>query len=304
MKILVTGIAGWIGSAVAKLLVQAGHEVVGIDNLSTGTREAVPLGAWLYEVDILNAEAVGEIFWHEEPEVVYHFAGVLSVQEAETDPDKYIRINKEGTRVIAAACDQFKVKQLIFSSTAAVYGPSDTPVAEGHMLQPLGTYGMSKMMAEEHVQEGQTPWTIFRYFNVAGAGQRNSSQNLIKMVALAALGRHNLEIYGDGSAVRDFIHIDDLAEAHVLALGRPKACRQVLNLGCQRPVSVSDVLRTYGRLGVQVPYATKPSRPGDLQYSVANSSKAKRVLGWRPKKPSLETMILDTHIWFDGHHDS
>jgi UDP-glucose 4-epimerase len=301
MKILITGIAGWIGSNVAQALLSLGHEVVGIDNLSTGQREAVPQGVSLYVEDIMCIDQVYNIFEEEEPEVVYHFAGVLSVPEAEQFPAKYYHINENGTKLIVQACKFFAVKQLIFSSTAAVYSPSLNPVHEDSQTVPKGVYGRTKFWAEKAIVTGEVPYTIFRYFNVAGHGQKNNSKNLIKMACLAALGGPELEVYGDGSAVRDFIHINDLVEAHVLALGNPKAYDEVFNLGYNTPVSVMKVIDTLSEeLERPVPFQYKDARPGDIPVSIANSSKAQKRLNWAPKFGDLSGILMDSYEWFNG----
>jgi UDP-glucose 4-epimerase len=226
-KVLVTGVAGWIGGITAQKLMEAGYEVIGVDNLSTGNIDNVPFGVDFYFIDVADKDAMNYVFRTHNIEAVLHFAGSLSVEESIVDPDKYYRNNTENTHKLLQYCKKFDVSAIVFSSTAAVYGEILTldSVSESTNCAPINPYGKSKRQAEKLIQASGMSYAILRYFNVAGGGQNNNSKNLIKMACKAALGQvPELSIFGfnyptsDKTAVRDYIHVKDLADAHVLAL--------------------------------------------------------------------------------------
>ena len=311
MKLLVTGGAGYIGSIVAQQLLDAGHEVVVLDNLSRGHRAAVPAGARLAEVDLLDVErlheAVAEGF-----DGALHFAAFALVAESVAQPELYYRNNVVGSLNLLDALRAADVKRLVFSSTCAVYGePEVVPMDEATPTRPVNAYGASKlavdgMISDECRAHGLGAVSL-RYFNVAGASgclgeDHEPETHIIPNVLRAAQGlQPEVQIFGtdyptpDGTAVRDYIHIEDLASAHLLALDGARAGEhRIFNLGNGNGFSVREVIEAAREVtGLQIPVSEAPRRPGDPPQLVAASDKIRAELGWAPRKPALVEMVGD-----------
>ena len=319
LRILVTGGAGYVGSHAVLALTEAGHEVIVLDDLSTGHREAVH-GARLVEGDIADPQGLETILDAYGPfDAAMHFAARTQVGESMEDPGGYFQVNVAGTLTLLRCLVRHNVLRLVFSSSAAVYGePRETPIPEHHPLDPQNPYGESKRMVETMLSWFERAhglrWVSLRYFNAAGAdplgrtGERHDPEtHLIPSVLLAAAGRRSaVEIFGtdwptpDGTCIRDFVHVSDLAEAHRLALehlasGGPS---DVFNLGSGRGWSVREVVETCKRVtGRDFPVRAGPRRPGDPAVLVASNEKARRILGWRPRFSSLEEMVATAWEW-------
>ncbi|MER5778954.1 UDP-glucose 4-epimerase GalE [Streptomyces sp. NPDC002039] len=307
-KYLVTGGAGYVGSVVAAHLLEAGHEVTILDNLSTGFGEGVPAGATLINGRIQDAAE------HLDPsfDAVLHFAASSQVGESVADPGKYWDNNVGGTLALMTAMRDAGVRRLVFSSTAATYGePVDGPLTETSVTAPSNPYGASKlavdhMIAGECVAHGLAAVSL-RYFNVAGAyrgfGERHDPEtHLIPLVLQVALGeRESIAVYGedyptpDGTCVRDYIHVADLAEAHLAALRvATEGEHLICNLGNGSGFSVREVVDTVRRVtGREIPAVVAPRRPGDPAVLVASARTARERLGWTPTRSDLTNIVTD-----------
>ncbi len=318
MRVLVTGGAGYIGSQTAKALAQAGHKIVVLDDLSTGHRSAVKWGP-LIEGDLGNKKLVDRVFRKHRIEGVLHFAASLLVGESMTNPQKYFWNNVVGTLVLLDTMKARGVKHIVFSSSAATYGnPEKTPIPEDHPKRPMNPYGESKLCMERAIQWYGAAYGLrgvaLRYFNAAGADldgelgeEHDPETHLVPLVVQAALGqRPEVEIYGtdyptpDGTAIRDFIHVTDLADAHVRALdylvGGGESTE--FNLGTGQGHSVREVVNSVGKISIgPVPFRDAPRRAGDPAVLVADPSKAQRVLGWQPRYSDLDTIIQSAWKW-------
>jgi UDP-glucose 4-epimerase len=319
MRLLVTGGAGYIGSIVARHLLAGGHEVVVLDNLSRGHRQAVPGGAELIIVDLLEREAVRSAL-DGGFDAVLHFAALSLVGESGTHPEIYYETNVGGTLNLLEAMRSAEVRSLVFSSTAAVYGePRQVPIPESTPPLPTNTYGRSKLavdwMIGDYCRAHELGAVSLRYFNVAGASgglgeDHHPETHLIPNILRVALGASPfVEIFGtdydtpDGTAIRDYIHIDDLAEAHVLALGATEPGRhRIFNLGNGTGFSVREVVRAAGEVtGCEIRAREAARRPGDPPKLVASSELIREELGWKPRKPSLEEMVGDAWAFAQAH---
>jgi UDP-glucose 4-epimerase len=321
MKLLVTGGAGYIGSVVARQLLRAGHEVVVLDSLARGHRAAIPADAEHLQVDLLEAdhtrEALAGGF-----DGVLHFAALALVAESVEHPERYWLNNVVGTRHLLDAMRAHGVGRLVFSSTCAVYGePERVPMEELTPTAPVNSYGASKlavdMMIGDECRAHGLGATSLRYFNVAGtsgdAGEHHEPEtHIIPLILQAAAGRReHFSVFGtdyatpDGTAIRDYIHVEDLGEAHLLALDRLQAgTHAVYNLGNGAGFSVREVVEAAERVvGRPIPTRDEPRRPGDPPQLVAASEKIRRELGWEARKPELETMIADAWAWAQAHPD-
>ena len=318
MKVLVTGGAGYIGSHTAKALAAAGHEPVVYDNLSLGHRWAVRWGP-LVEGDLADKALVARVMQQYEIEAVIHFAASSSVGESMQNPRKYFRNNVGNTQNLLDAMIDSKVRTIVFSSTCATYGdPEQLPIAETHSQNPKSPYGESKLFIERMLRwYGDAyglQWTALRYFNAAGAdpdgeiGENHTPEtHLIPLAIEAAMGkRPYVEIFGteyatkDGSAVRDYIHVSDLAEAHVRALEylASGGDNMALNLGTGDGYSVREVISTVERVSnTSVPVRLTIPRPGDPAVLVADASEARRVLHWEPTFEGIEGIIRTAWNW-------
>jgi UDP-glucose 4-epimerase len=319
VRLLVTGGAGYIGSIVARDLVAAGHEVVVLDNLRQGHREAVPDGARLVVVDLLEQEAVGALLT-EGFDGVLHFAALALVGESVEHPERYWRTNVGGTLNLLEAMNAAGIDRLVFSSTCAVYGePDQVPIAETAPVRPVNAYGASKLAVDQMISSFCRAHALgavsLRYFNVAGASgelgeDHHPETHLIPNILRAALGQNPcVEIYGtdyqtpDGTAIRDYIHIDDLSNAHLLALdaNRPGE-HQIFNLGNGNGFSVREVIAAAERVtGADIPKKEAGRRSGDPPMLVAASDLIRSELGWKPRKPELEEIVADAWEFARSH---
>ncbi|WP_328547144.1 UDP-glucose 4-epimerase GalE [Streptomyces platensis] len=314
-KYLVTGGAGYVGSVVAAHLLQAGHEVTVLDDLSTGHREGIPAGAHFIEGRIQDAAK-----WLDPSyDAVLHFAAFSQVGESVVNPEKYWRNNVGGTMDLLAAMRDAGVRTLVFSSTAATYGePRSTPITESAETAPTSPYGASKL-AVDHMISGEAAAhglaaVSLRYFNVAGAygscGERHDPEShLIPLVLQVAQGkRAAISVYGedyptpDGTCVRDYIHVADLAEAHLLALDAATAGEHLIcNLGNGNGFSVREVIETVRKVtGHPIPEVAAPRRGGDPAVLVASAQTAVDRLGWRPGRADLAGIVADA--WEFAQH--
>jgi UDP-glucose-4-epimerase GalE len=319
--VLVTGGAGYIGSHGAKALKQAGYRVVVYDNLVAGHRPAVKYGE-LVEGDIADVAAVRAALRQHEVFAVMHFAAFLDVGESVREPIKYFRNNVGGAFSVLEAMAAESVKHFVFSSTCATYGePIETPITEAHPQQPINAYGESKLAVEKalpHLEHAHgIRWVALRYFNASGAdpdgeiGEDHSPEiHLIPRAIEAATGGRGLTVFGDdyptpdGTCLRDYIHVSDLATAHVLALeaiaetGKSGA----YNLGTGHPHSVREVIDTVQRVtGRTVPWTLGERRPGDPAVLYAAPDKAQRDLHWTPRYADLETIVRTAWDWHRTH---
>jgi len=318
MKILVTGGAGYIGSVVTAELIRAGHQVVVLDDLSNGKRQAVPQGAELVVADIGDRSALARLFQSHAFDAVLHFAAFMDVGESMRAPERYFRNNTAGTMTLIEAMLAHDVKRLVFSSSAAVYGNAPSvPIEETAPLSPVSVYGESKLLAERMLEWfhriHHLRYASLRYFNAAGAagalGEDHPREtHLIPLALKVALGqRESIEVYGtdyptaDGTCVRDYIHVTDLAAAHILsleALGREGPGKLIYNLGNGKGFSVREVIEAVGRVsGREIPTRSSPRRPGDPAALVASSAKIQRELKWRPRFPELEQIVSSAWEW-------
>lgn len=319
MSILVTGGAGYIGSHAVIDLLDAGEKVVIIDDLSTGFDWAVQEPAPLYHGDIADAVLVDRIIRDHDVEAVIHFAGSIIVPESVADPLKYYSNNTAKSRALIERCVAGGVKHFIFSSTAAVYGmPEQSPVDENAPLQPMSPYGRSKLMTEWMLRDVAAAhamtYAALRYFNVAGGDPKGrvgqstaNATHLIKVACQTALGqRPYIEVFGDdyptadGTCIRDYIHVSDLAAAHTAALGYLRAGGDslVANCGYGHGFSVREVLGAVERVaghGFEVRQA--PRRPGDPASVVSNPARIKSTLGWTPAFDDLDMIVTHALAW-------
>lgn len=320
MRILITGGAGYIGSVVAAQVIQAGHEAVVYDNLYNGHQAAVPANAKFVEGDISDLEQLLSVIGAFKPEAVMHFAALIEAGESMRDPGRFFAVNTTGALNLLRATQQHAVKKFVFSSTAAVYGePTHTPIDEEHPLQPTNAYGESKLMVERMLawfhQIHGLRYASLRYFNAAGAaGQRGEAHqqesHLIPLVLQVALGkRKEISVFGedyrtrDGSCVRDYIHISDLASAHVLALNAlGERDRMIYNLGNGVGFTVKEVIDVARKMtGHSIPARIQARRAGDPATLVASSERIQRELGWKPQHASLEEIVSSAWEWHKAH---
>ncbi|MEI6650193.1 MAG: UDP-glucose 4-epimerase GalE [Candidatus Moraniibacteriota bacterium] len=324
MNILVTGGAGYIGSHTVRTLKNAGHRIVIFDNLSSGHRSAVS-DFELFLGDLENKEDLERVFSENRFDAVVHFAGSIEAGESMTDPKRFFDNNFVCGLNLLEAMLAHDVKKIVFSSTAAVYGePHKMPIEEHDPTVPTNVYGLSKLMFEQVLEAYDHAYGLrsvrLRYFNAAGAdpsgeigADHKHKTHLITLVLLAALGkRDDIKIFGtdyktpDGTGVRDYIHVSDLAAAHVLALDflEKNGVSDVFNLGNGTGVSVREVIATAKRVtGTDFPVIEEPRREGDPALLFASSQKAKDVLGWEPKFPEIEQIISTSWNWHRSHPD-
>jgi UDP-glucose 4-epimerase len=324
MAILVTGGAGYIGSHCVAALLKQGMDVAVVDNLSTGHKDALK-GGRLYVGDVGDKAFLKSVFEKETIEAVIHFAAFSLVGESMTLPEKYFRNNVTAGLSLIETMVEFQIPYVVFSSTAATFGePEYVPIDEGHPQNPTNPYGESKRMVEGMLKWAERAhglsWAALRYFNVAGASKDGSigedhrpESHLIPLVLQAAAGKRDaLSLFGtdyptpDGTCVRDYIHVEDLIDAHVLALnylkqGNPSAA---FNLGNGQGFSNREIIEAARKVtGAPIPVREEGRRPGDPAVLVASSQKAKEVLGWKPNYTNVEDIIATAWRWHTGHPD-
>lgn len=322
MAILVTGGAGYIGSHTVAELLEQGKEVVVIDNLQTGHKDAL-LGGKLYEGDLRDKELLKRLFAENEIEAVIHFAANSLVGESMKDPVKYFDNNVYGTLCLLEAMDKENVRKIVFSSTAATYGePEKVPIEESDPTHPTNVYGETKLTMERMMawfdQVLDIKYVALRYFNAAGAhvsgkiGEDHDPEtHLVPLILQAALGqRDSIKIFGDdyntpdGTCIRDYIHVSDLADAHLRAveylLGGGDS--DVFNLGSGQGFSVKEMIEAVREVtGRDFPVQVTPRRAGDPAVLVASSDKARSVLGWKPSRDNLQDIIGSAWGWHSNH---
>jgi UDP-glucose 4-epimerase len=320
-NILVTGGAGYIGSHVAKELLRQGYQPIVYDNLQTGHRKALK-DALLIEGDLSNQDKLKEIFRLNSIQAVMHFAADCLVGESVENPLKYFNNNVKNSLQLIEILNESNVKKIVFSSSAAVYGePEKIPIPEEHPCHPTNPYGETKWIFERVLnyfgETGKLNYICLRYFNAAGAdpegemGEDHSPEtHLIPLVLKAALKGNSISIYGtdydtaDGTCIRDYIHVTDLAQAHILALQRLEEEQNsgIYNLGNGNGYSVRQVIETARKVtGKRISSIDSPRRQGDPARLVAGSEKIRKELGWAPKYPELETIIETAWNWHRKH---
>jgi UDP-glucose 4-epimerase len=318
-RVVVTGGAGYIGSHTVLALRDAGWDVVIVDDLSTGSLQLVPKGVPLRIGNVGNAAFMATVFAETRPDAVIHFAGSISVPESVERPLKYYNNNFANTCRLVETCLAAGIERFIFSSTAAVYGiPELQPVTESSALRPINPYGRSKLMTEEMLKDTAAAnlfrYVALRYFNVAGADPKGragqvakNSTNLIKVVSELAAGRRSgMTVHGDdyatpdGTCIRDFIHVSDLADAHVAALTYLMAGgeSEVMNCGYGEGYSVTSVLREASRIaGRKLAYGVGPRRAGDPAQVVSDPSRIREKLSWTPRYADLDLILRTAIAW-------
>lgn len=320
--ILVAGGAGYIGSHMVALLAEKGIDVIVADNLCTGHRQAVKGARKLYVGDLRDAEFLDRVFSENDIDGVINFAAFSLVGESVTDPLKYYGNNVGGAQSLLTAMKAHGVKKIVFSSTAATYGePEKQPIEETDRTDPTNPYGASKLAIEGMLKWCDKAYGIryaaLRYFNAAGSNtdlgigeDHDPETHLIPLVMKTALGqRSHIGIFGDdyptpdGTCVRDYIHVRDLAEAHLLALEylEREGKSDIFNLGSGDGYSVKEIIDTARRItGRDIPAKIEPRRPGDPSVLIASNKKAAQVLGWTPKR-GLDEIIADAWAWHSAH---
>ncbi len=315
MKILVTGGAGYIGGTVAAILHAAGHRVTVYDNLSHARRAAVPAGTELVEGDVGDRAKLEKLL-AEGFDGVMHFAALIEAGESMAKPELYFRNNSAATLSLLEAMLVTGIRRLVFSSTAAVYGePESTPIREDAPLRPTNAYGESKLLVEKMLtwmyRVHSFSYASLRYFNVAGAtagrGEAHEPEShLVPLILNVALGRRDkIRIYGDdyptpdGTCIRDYIHVEDLAQAHLLALqALAGGGQRIYNIGNGDGFSVREVIETARRVtGHPIPVEVAPRRPGDPAVLIASSEKIGKELGWKPRHTQLDSIVASAWEW-------
>jgi UDP-glucose 4-epimerase len=331
MKVLVTGGAGYIGGVVADELLQAGHEVIVFDNLSRGHRQAVPKNAELVIGELADRAALDRLLRTQAIDAVMHFAALIEAGESMKAPETFFRNNTANALTLLEAMLGAGVKRFVFSSTAALYGnPERTPIEENDALRPTNAYGESKLLVERMLawfhQIHGLRYASLRYFNAAGASRPDRGEahqpetHLIPRILEVALGRaQHVNIFGtdyptpDGTCVRDYIHVSDLARAHLLALhaldpaensGSQTFEPLIYNLGNGQGFSVREVVEVARAVtGHPVPAIESPRRAGDPAVLIASSEKIRRELGWQPRFPDLKTIVESAWQWHRAYPD-
>jgi UDP-glucose 4-epimerase len=321
MTLLVCGGAGYLGSNMTALLAAHGHRPVVFDDFSKGHRAAVR-GVEVIEGDLADYELLVTTLRDRRIEAVMHFAAYIEVGESVHDPLKYYRNNVSNTQNLLSAMEAAGVTKFVFSSTAAVYGmPQRAPITEEAPRQPINPYGETKLAVERmchyQAQAGKLHFAALRYFNACGAGHDGTlgedhrpESHLIPLTIQAALGkREDIRIYGtdyptaDGTCIRDYIHVDDLCQAHLLALNKlDRQAELVCNLGNGQGYSVRQVIETVKQVsGRDFKVVETERRPGDAPVLTSDAAKARTELGWQPAKPALEDMVASAWKWHTEH---
>ncbi|HUD64464.1 MAG TPA: UDP-glucose 4-epimerase GalE [Candidatus Sulfotelmatobacter sp.] len=314
-RILVTGGAGYVGSVCCAQLLARGHHVEVADDLSTGFADAVPQGAVLHRVSIADDEALSAILAHRRLDTVFHFAAKALIPESVANPGAFFDANVASGISLLETLRKHEVCNFVFSSSAAVYGtPHLTPIPEEHPKEPVNAYGESKFVFERILKwyAEAYGWSVvaFRYFNACGGGQtwgerHEPETHVIPLLLQAASGRRDyFEIFGadyatpDGTCLRDFVHVLDIAEAHVLALTPDKPGFRAYNIGTGKSYSVIEICRAARRItGKQIEIRTAPRRPGDPAELCASPKRLKNEFGWCPKHSELENILVGAWEW-------
>lgn len=319
MRVMVTGGAGYIGSVVTRELLAAGHEVWVLDNLCTGHRTSIPAGVPFVESDTRDTVRVRQALSEMKADAVVHMAAISQVGSSVTEPRQYFENNVQGSLSLFAAMLDIGVHRLVFSSTAAVYGePDRLPIDESVATRPTSPYGDTKLAIETVLRRYDSAYgfrsACLRYFNAAGAvdsaGEDHRPEtHLVPLVLDVAAGvRPEIAVFGqdyptrDGTCVRDYIHVQDLARAHVLALSALDTQSHTYNLGCGGGYTVSEVIDTARRItGAEIPVKYAPRRAGDPAVLVASSVRISEELGWKPQRASLDEIVGSAWAWRKAH---
>ena len=321
--ILVCGGAGYIGSHAVRQLIDRGEEDIIVDNLETGHEDAIHPQAKFYKVDIRDEEALDKVFAENKIDEVIHFAANSLVGESMTNPLKYFNNNVHGTEILLKVMVAHDVKKIVFSSTAATYGePKNIPILESDETNPTNAYGETKLCMEKMMKWADkahgVKYISLRYFNVAGAHEsgeigedHNPETHLIPLILQVPLGKREfISIFGDdyethdGTCIRDYIHVTDLADAHILAVHKLREGSEsnIYNLGSGNGFTVKEMVETARKVtGHPIPAKEEPRRAGDPSTLIASSEKAKDILGWKPKFDDLETIITTAWNWHKNH---
>lgn len=321
--ILVCGGAGYIGSHAVRQLIDRGEEVIIVDNLETGHEDAIHPQAKFYKVDIRDEEALDKVFVENKIDEVIHFAANSLVGESMTNPLKYFNNNVHGTEILLKVMVAHDVKKIVFSSTAATYGePKNIPILESDETNPTNAYGETKLCMEKMMKWADkahgVKYISLRYFNVAGAHEsgeigedHNPETHLIPLILQVPLGKREfISIFGDdyethdGTCIRDYIHVTDLADAHILAVHKLREGSEsnIYNLGSGNGFTVKEMIETARKVtGHEIPAKVCERRAGDPAKLVASSEKARRELGWVPKHENVEDMISSAWNWHQKH---
>lgn len=316
MKYLITGGAGYIGSCVSQFLIDKGHRVIILDNLSTGLKQNLPKKCKFYKVDIRNKKRVKKILKNNKIDVVMHFAAFINNEESILNPKKYFNNNFSNGKIFFSLCLENGINKIIYSSTAAVYGNKSKKVSEKDILKPMSPYPNSKLKLEKYLEKNKKKIScvILRYFNVAGSDEKlrcgfniNKGYNLILNLCRAVFKNKKLKINGknyntkDGTTIRDFIHVRDLAEIHykISKLVLSKRVFFKLNCGYGFGFSVLEILKKFAKISKKkINYQFIERRKGDIIISIANPSKIKKIINWKPKHQSLNKLVKSSLDWY------
>jgi len=315
-KILITGGAGYIGSHVAETLIKNKKKVFIVDNLSTGFRKLINKDAKFYQTDISNLKNIKKIITNNKVDSIVHLAAALSVGEGEKNPKKYYKINVEGTKKLLNALINTGVKNFIFSSTCAVYKDGSSKVSENTKLKPTSVYGKTKLKGEKIIssfcKKNRINYGILRFFNVAGAspsgkiGQLNKGDQLFKNLSSEVMKKNpTFKIYGsnyktkDGTCIRDYIHVSDIANIHYKVLEKINKCTKSITLNCgyARGISVYDAINEFKKYAKKYKIVDLPKRSGDMVKITASNHKLKKFIYWKPKYYKLSTIVKSCIKW-------
>ena len=316
MNVLITGGAGYIGSCTSNILLDEGHTVTIIDNLSTGSKKLIPKKATFFKSNIQDQKKISKLLKKNKFDIVFHFAAFIKVEESVVYPKKYIQNNYNNSIKFFSICKKNNLKKIIFSSTAAIYGNTKKPmVKENSPLNPESPYAHSKLNVENFLKKNKYfSYIILRYFNVAGAdtklrsGQLSNkpSTHLIKRICEKSIKKQTIEIYGknypskDGTTIRDYIHVVDLADAHIQSakylLKKKKS--NIFNCGYGKGYSIMEVIKCFNKISNnKIKYKYADRRDGDIYKIVANVSKIKKVIKWKPKHNSISKILVSSLTW-------
>lgn len=320
MNVLVTGAAGYVGSVCAEVLLKRGHRLVVVDNLQEGHRGAVPPDCAFHKCDLFDKEQLDRIFQSGEIHAVMHFAAEALVEKSVREPSTFYRVNVGGGIQLLDAMVRHGVKRIVFSSTAAVYGePKQVPIPEDHPKAPINPYGQTKWLFEnilaDYSRYAGLRHVSLRYFNAAGASKergeahRTETHLIPRILEVAAGARPQFEIRGDdyptpdGTCVRDYVHVVDIAEAHVRALDAiERVSGEAFNVGSSSGYSIREVVETARRVtGHPIPAVAATRRPGDPAVLVADGDKLRRTLDWSPRFSTLESIVQSAWEWKQAH---